>query len=108
MAGLRAAWLTQGAFRQEALAAAILLPVAFLSPVPLLERVLLAASVLFVMVVELLNSAVEATVDRISRERHPLSGYAKDVGSAAVMLSLLIAGMVWLAILGPAVAGWIF
>lgn len=107
MAGLRAAWLTQGAFRQEVLAAAILLPVAFLSPVPPLERVLLATSLLFVMVVELLNSGLEATVDRISRARHPLSGYAKDVGSAAVMLSLLVAGMVWLAILGPVVGAWL-
>lgn len=107
MAGLRAAWLTQGAFRQEVLAAAILVPVAFLLPVAPIERVLLVASLLFVMVVELLNSALEATVDRISTERHPLSGYAKDVGSAAVMLSLVIAAMVWLAIVGPLVAGWI-
>jgi diacylglycerol kinase (ATP) len=107
MAGLRSAWLTQAAFRQEVIAAAVLLPVAFLAPVAPLERVLLAASVLFVMVVELLNSAIEATVDRISREHHPLSGYAKDVGSAAVMLALVIAAMLWLAILGPVAVGWL-
>lgn len=104
--GLRAAWRTQGAFRQEVIAAAVLLPLAAFVPVTLLERVLLAASVLFVMVVELLNTGIEVAIDRISRDHHPLSKFAKDVGSAAVLFALVIAGMIWLAILWPVVAGW--
>lgn len=103
LAGLAAAWRTEGAFRQEVIAAAVLVPVACLVPVPLIERALLIASVLLVMVVELLNSSVECAIDRISLERHPLSKRAKDAGSAAVMLAIAIALLIWGAVLAPLV-----
>jgi diacylglycerol kinase (ATP) len=101
LAGLASAWRTEGAFRQEIIAAAVLFPIACLMPVTLLERVLLIGSIVFVMVVELLNSSIEATVDRISLERHPLSRHAKDVGSAAVLMAIVIPVLVWGAIAGP-------
>lgn len=94
LAGLRAAW-SEMAFRQEALAAFVLLPAAFWLGTGWVEVALLAGSVLIVLIVELLNSAVEAAVDRIGLERHPLSKRAKDIGSAAVMLALLLAGGIW-------------
>jgi diacylglycerol kinase (ATP) len=99
--GLAGAWRTQGAFRQEALVALVALPIACLAPVSLLETALLLASFLLVMIVELLNSAVEVAIDRISPERHPLSKLAKDMGSAAVLLSIVVAVLVWSAILMP-------
>jgi diacylglycerol kinase (ATP) len=99
--GLAGAWRTEGAFRQEVICAAVLIPVACLVPVPLVQRALLVASVIFVMVVELLNSAMEAAIDRISMERHPLSKKAKDTGSAAVMLAIAMAVIVWGAVLFP-------
>lgn len=101
--GLRHAWLGEAAFRFEALLAIILLPAAMLVNVTTLERIALVGSVFFVLIVELINSAVEAVVDRIGPERHPLSGQAKDLGSAAVFLALILAGFVWLGILGPVV-----
>ena len=101
LAGLASAWRTEGAFRQEVIAAVILIPIACLVPVAMVERVLLIGSVLLVMVVELVNCSVEAAVDRISLDRHPLSKRAKDAGSAAVLLSVVIAAMVWVLILGP-------
>jgi len=101
LAGLASAWRTEGAFRQEVIAAVILIPIACVVPVPMVERVLLIGSVLLVMVVELLNCSVEAAVDRISLERHALSKRAKDTGSAAVLLSLVLAAMVWVLLLGP-------
>lgn len=99
-AGLSAAWRHEAAFRQECLLAAILLPLAMYCGENSIERVLLAASVLWVLIVELLNSALEAAIDRIGAERHPLSGRAKDLASAAVMLSLLLAALTWGLILG--------
>ena len=99
--GLVGAWRTEGAFRQEVICAAVLIPLACFVPVSLLERALLISSVLLVMVVELLNSAMEAAIDRISTERHPLSKKAKDTGSAAVMLSIAIALIVWGAVVLP-------
>jgi diacylglycerol kinase (ATP) len=99
--GLAGAWRTEGAFRQEAIVAAILIPVACFVPVSLIERGLLIASVLMVMVVELLNSAIEAGIDRISLERHPLSKKAKDTGSAAVLVAIVVAMVVWGAVLLP-------
>jgi diacylglycerol kinase (ATP) len=99
--GLAAIWRSEGAFRQEVIAAAVLIPVACLVPVAPAERVLLIASVLLVMVVELLNSALEAAIDRISLERHPLSKRAKDAGSAAVLLAIAIALLTWGVLLGP-------
>ena len=101
LAGLASAWRTEGAFRQEVIAAVILIPIACFAPVAMVERVLLIGSVLLVMVIELLNCSIEATVDRISLERHPLAKRAKDTGSAAVLLSLVLAGMVWILLLGP-------
>jgi len=93
----------ESAFRQEAALAAVLLPVALLLPVTPVERVLLISSVLLVLLVELLNSSIEAAIDRISLERHELSKRAKDCGSAAVTLSLLICATVWLILAGPIV-----
>ena len=105
MDGLAGAWRTEGAFRQEAIIAAILIPVACFVPVSIIERGLLIASVLMVMVVELLNSAIEAGIDRISLDRHPLSKKAKDTGSAAVLVAIVIAMLVWGAVLYPHLLG---
>ena len=95
MAGLRAGW-AETAFRQETLAALVMLPLAFWLGRTWVETALLAASVVLVLVVELLNTAVEAAIDRIGPEWHDLSKRAKDMGSAAVLLSLLLCGGVWL------------
>ncbi len=97
--GLRAAYRGESAFRQEVWLAAVLLPAAGWLGRTWLEVALLVGTVVFVLVVELLNSAIEAAIDRISMELHPLSKRAKDLGSAAVMLSLLLAGGVWAAAL---------
>ncbi|MGE5338869.1 MAG: diacylglycerol kinase [Gemmatimonadota bacterium] len=97
--GLRDAWTHEEAFRQEVLLAAVLIPVALLLPVTMVERILLIGAVLVVLIVELLNSAVEAAVDRDSLEINPLGKRAKDLTSAAVMLALLLAGGTWVAIL---------
>lgn len=96
--GLKFAYRGEAAFRQEAWAAIVLLPAAFLVGRDLVEAALLAGSVLLVLVVELLNSAVEAVVDRVSLEWHELSRRAKDIASAAVMLSLLACGGMWTAV----------
>jgi diacylglycerol kinase (ATP) len=98
LAGLRAGW-GETAFRQEALAAIVLLPSAFWVGRTWAETALLAGSVLIVMAVELLNTAIEACIDRIGPEWHALSKRAKDMGSAAVMLSLLLCGGIWAAAL---------
>lgn len=98
LAGLRAGW-GETAFRQEAIAAIGLLPAAFWLGRGWVEVALLAGSVLLVMIVELLNTAVEAAIDRIGPEWHSLSKRAKDMGSAAVLLSLLMAGGIWAAAL---------
>lgn len=97
--GFAAAFKFESAFRQEVALLLIAVIPAYLIAQTILEFVLLIASILFVMVVELLNSAVEAAIDRFGGETHELSGRAKDLGSAAVMLSLIMAGMVWLAVL---------
>jgi diacylglycerol kinase (ATP) len=93
--GLRAAYACEDAFRQEVWLALVLIPTALLLPLPWLARGMLVASVLLVLVVELLNSAVEAVVDRVSLENHRLAKRAKDIGSAAVLVSLLIVVTVW-------------
>ena len=95
MRGLRAAWQREAAFRQECVAALVLLPCAFLLAQTWTQAALLLGSIGLVLVVELLNSAVEATVDRIGEEPHELAGVAKDLGSAAVFASLVIAGLIW-------------
>jgi diacylglycerol kinase (ATP) len=98
LAGLRCAW-NEAAFRQEAIASVVLLPLAFWLGRSWVETAVLAGSVLLVMVVELLNTAIETAVDRIGPEWHALSKRAKDMGSAAVLLSLLLAGGIWIAAL---------
>lgn len=97
--GLRAAWLHEDAFRQEVALAAVLIPVGLFLPVGVIEKILLIGVVLLVLIVELLNSGIEAAVDRASLEIDPLGKRAKDIGSAAVMLSLLLAAGTWIAIL---------
>lgn len=93
--GLRAGW-GETAFRQEALAAMVLLPLAFWLGRSWVETALLAGSVLLVMIVELLNTGIETAIDRIGPEWHDLSKRAKDMGSAAVLLSLLLSGGIWI------------
>lgn len=99
IAGLAAAARHENAFRQELSLAAVLVPAGIWLGGGGVERALLVGSVLFVLVVELVNSAVEATVDRVSLDDHNLAKRAKDLGSAAVMLSLLNVWVVWLLVL---------
>jgi len=103
--GLRAAWRHEDAFRQELILAAIMIPTAALLPVTLVEKIVLIGVVLLVLIVELLNTAIEAAIDRDSLEINPLGKRAKDYGSAAVMLSLLLAGGAWTAILAARFLG---
>jgi diacylglycerol kinase (ATP) len=98
LAGLRAGW-RETAFRQEALAAIVLIPVAFWLGRSWVETALLAGCVLIVRIVELLNTGIEAAIDRIGPEWHDLSKRAKDMGSAAVLLSLVLCAGIWLAAL---------
>ncbi|HNA81092.1 MAG TPA: diacylglycerol kinase [Thiobacillaceae bacterium] len=93
--GFKAAWRHEDAFRQEALLALVMIPMAFVLAGAALERTLMIASVLLVLIVELINSAIEATVDRISLENHQLAKRAKDIGSAAVLISLTNVLVVW-------------
>ena len=95
VAGLKSAWKHEDAFRQESILAVLLMPLAFLLADAALERALMIAVVLLVLIVELVNSAIEATVDRISLENHDLAKRAKDIGSAAVLLSLINLAAVW-------------
>jgi diacylglycerol kinase (ATP) len=93
--GLRLSYVSEAAFRQEVWLALVLLPLSLFVGRSAVERVLLAGSVLLLLVVELLNTAIEVVVDRIGLERHALSGFAKDAGSAAVMLMLLLVALTW-------------
>lgn len=97
--GFRGAFREEAAFRQELALAVIVIPLGLWLGETGVERALLVAPVLLILIVELLNSAIEATVDRIGMERHQLSGLAKDIGSAAVMLSFFLLGTVWLLVL---------
>ena len=97
--GFVGAFREEQAFRQELLFACLALPLGLWLGHSGVERALLAAPVLLILIVELLNSAIEATVDRIGLERHVLAGLAKDIGSAAVMLSFILLGVVWLLVL---------
>jgi len=94
-AGLGAAWRHEGAFRQECVLALVLLPAAVWLGRSWIETALLAGSVMLVLIVELLNSAIETVVDRVSPDLHPLSKRAKDIGSAAVMLALVTCALLW-------------
>lgn len=93
--GFKAAFRHEAAFRQELLLAIVIIPLAFWLDVEPLQRVLMIAALFLVMIVELLNSAIEAVVDRIGLEKHELSGRAKDLGSAAVLGSLLLLAYIW-------------
>ena len=93
--GIRAAWKYESAFRHELVIGALLVPFAVLLGQSPLDYVLLFGSMALVIIVELLNSAVEAVVDRIGAEHHELSGRAKDYGSAAVMFTLLLMALCW-------------
>jgi diacylglycerol kinase (ATP) len=95
LSGLRAALRTEAAFRQECALAVVLIPLAFWLGRDGVERSLLIASCVLVLIVELMNTAVECVVDRIGTEHHELSGRAKDVGSAAVLLSLILTAIIW-------------
>jgi len=97
--GLIYAYMEESAFRQELALSMILIPLAIYLPVTPIEKILLIASVILVLVIELLNSSVEAAIDRISFEVHDLSKRAKDFGSAAVMLALLLCALTWIIIL---------
>ncbi|SFR15619.1 diacylglycerol kinase (ATP) [Enterobacter sp. kpr-6] len=93
--GVRAAWINEAAFRQEAVAVLLAIAIACWLDVDAISRVLLIGSVALVMIVEILNSAIEAVVDRIGTDFHELSGRAKDMGSAAVLMSILLALATW-------------
>jgi len=95
LAGLRAAFRHEDAFRQECLLAIVLIPLALFIPTSAIGKALLVGSVLLVLVVELVNSAIEATVDRVSLDHHRLAKRAKDIGSAAVLLALVNLALVW-------------
>ena len=99
MKGFAGAYREEAAFRQELALSVVVIPLGLWLGRNGVERVLLVAPMFLVLLVELLNSAIEATVDRIGLERHTLSGLAKDIGSAAVLTSLILLGVVWILIL---------
>jgi diacylglycerol kinase (ATP) len=104
--GIVYAFEEESAFRQELALLTVLMPIAFFLPITPLEKCALIASLMMVLVVELLNSSVEAAIDRISFDHHDLSKRAKDFGSAAVMLTLIIAALLWITICAPLVINW--
>ncbi len=97
--GFKGAWRAEAAFRQEVLLAVVLIPLGLYLGKTGLEKALLVGSMLFVLIVELLNTGIEAVVDRIGLERHELSGLAKDVGSTAVLLAFALLIVVWAGVL---------
>ena len=97
--GVRAAWINEAAFRQESVAVILAIIIACFLDVDAITRVLLIGSVALVMIVEILNSAIEAVVDRIGSDSHELSGRAKDMGSAAVLMTILVALFTWISLL---------
>ncbi len=101
MAGFSAAYKNEDAFRQEVLLALVLIPLALFLPATGVGKALMIGAVLLVLMVELLNSAIEATVDRVSIELHPLAKRAKDIGSAAVFVALANVAIVWTLVLLP-------
>lgn len=104
--GLQAAWAHESAFRQELVLAAFMLPAALWLGTNWVEQAVLMGTVVLVLAMELMNSAVEAAVDRVSFDMHPLAGRAKDMGSAAVLLALLLCGSTWAAALWALWARW--
>lgn len=101
--GFRTAYRKEEAFRQEVWLAVVAIPLGFYLGGNGVERALLVGSILLILIVELLNTGIENVVDRVGTDQHKLSGRAKDMGSAAVSVSLILAGMVWLSILWPLV-----
>ena len=99
--GILAAWRHEAAFREEILLAAITIPLAFYLGKTGVERALLVGSIILILIVEILNSAVEAVVDKASPEKHDLAKRAKDMGSAAVLFSLINAAVIWACVLWP-------
>lgn len=97
--GLVYSFKNEASFREEAIAAALLVPLALWLDITAVERALLIAAVLIVLIVELINTSIEAVVDRVGLERHALAGAAKDAGSAAVLVTLLLWALVWGSIL---------
>ncbi|MBL4743127.1 MAG: diacylglycerol kinase [Cycloclasticus sp.] len=95
LAGLKACWIHEEAFRQEAILSIIGIPLAFYVGDTAVEKILLIGSLLMLMIIELLNSAIEATVDRIGLEHHDLSGRAKDIASAAVLFGTVLTALTW-------------
>lgn len=106
MKGLKSAWVNEAAFRQELLLILLLMPLAFWIGDSLNEILLLVCISWLVVIVEVLNSAIEAVVDRIGSEHHELSGRAKDLGSAAVFIALALNALVWGALVGRNLLGW--
>ncbi|MCA1922745.1 diacylglycerol kinase [Buttiauxella noackiae] len=99
--GLKAAWINEAAFRQEGVSAVIAIAIACWLDVDPITRILLIGSVVLVMIVEILNSAIEALVDRVGTDYHELSGRAKDMGSAAVLIAIILAVITWVTLLWP-------
>ncbi|MGC6472446.1 MAG: diacylglycerol kinase [Parvibaculales bacterium] len=95
LSGFKFAWREESAIRQEFIISCLLVPLAVFLPVTLIEKILMLFSVVLVFIIELLNSSVEAAIDRISLEKHGLSKRAKDYGSAAVMLAMCLVGLVY-------------
>lgn len=104
--GLAHAVRHEAAFRQELMACCVLVPLAIWLPLPLLEKLLLLGSMALVLITEIINSAIEAVVDRVSLDRHPLAGRAKDLGSAAVMIAVVWCAIVWFSLAGPVLWNW--
>lgn len=97
--GLVAGWKSEEALRQEIVLACVMIPTVFFLPIDYMEKLLLVAAVFIVLITEVLNSSIEAVVDRFGPEIHPLSGKAKDLGSLAVLLALVLCAVVWISIL---------
>jgi diacylglycerol kinase (ATP) len=97
-AGLKAAYINEAAFRQEFWLVIVLTPVAITFGPSLADKAILIASLVFILLIEILNSALEAVVDRFGDEVHPLSGRAKDMGSAAVLLAFIVSGLLWFSV----------
>ncbi|TNH95400.1 diacylglycerol kinase [Aeromonas sobria] len=106
MKGLKSAWINEAAFRQELMLILLLMPLAFWVGDTLNQILLLVVISWLVVIAEILNSAIEAVVDRIGAEHHELSGRAKDLGSAAVFIALALNGLVWGALAGRNLLGW--
>jgi diacylglycerol kinase (ATP) len=107
MAGFKRGIATEVALRQALFAFAVLVPLSVLLPVSTVEHLILVLSMMLAVLAELVNSAIESTVDCISLERHPLAGQAKDYASAAVFVALMMSALCWVVIAGPVVSGWL-